>query len=317
MIENKKLKYLEICFSVKSDLATIITQPHNMKKLLFKSLIISNFLMLLIFNVFATEEKSLLWKISGNGLEQESYLFGTIHLICQDQFKMDARILQAFESSEKIIMEIDISDPNVMMDMQRLSLNKDFKNIKDEFDPDHQVAVDEFLKAQFGVGLDQLGVMKPFILSTMIMTKMLPCEEISGYEMFFIEKAKELGKGLGGLETAEFQIGLFDQIPIKTQLDDIGKMVIEGNSMEEFQTLVDAYLNEDIDLLFELITVNEMFQQYGDILLNFRNETWIPQIEEAIKEQATFIAVGSGHLSSELGVIQLLRNAGYTVEPVR
>lgn len=288
-----------------------------MKNLFFKSLIISNFFILLVFNAFAVEEKSLLWKISGNGLEQDSYLFGTIHLICQDQFKMDERILQAFEASEKIIMEIDMSDPNVMMDMQRLSLNKDFRNIKDEFDPEHQEAVDEFLKTQFGVGLDQLGVMKPFILSTMVMTKMLPCEEISGYEMFFVEKAKALGKSMDGLETAEFQIGLFDQIPIKTQLDDIGKMVIEGNSIDEFQTLVDAYLNEDIDLLFELITVNELFQQYGDILLNFRNETWIPQIEEAIKAQASFIAVGSGHLSSESGVIQLLRNAGYTVEPVK
>jgi uncharacterized protein YbaP (TraB family) len=60
-----------------------------------------------------------------------------------------------------------------------------------------------------------------------------------------------------------------------------------------------------------------MFQEYGDLLLENRNKDWIPKIEELVKAQSTFIAVGSGHLGSETGVIQLLRNAGYTVEPVK
>jgi len=262
------------------------------------------------------EEKSLLWKISGNGLEQESYLFGTIHLICQDQFKMDDRIMNALNKAKKIALEIDMSDKNMMMEMQRLSVNADFQNIKDEFEPEQGKVVDEFLQRKYGVGLDQLGILKPFVLSTMVLTKMMPCEEISGYEMFFVQKAEEEKIPMIGLETIADQVGLFDQIPLKTQLNDIGDLLMDGKSIKEFETLVAAYLDEDIDLLYELITKNDMFRDFGDILLVDRNRKWISIIVDLIKEETTFIAVGSGHLASETGVIQLLRNAGFDVEPV-
>ncbi|RZS97299.1 TraB/GumN family protein [Cecembia calidifontis] len=264
-----------------------------------------------------SEEKSLLWKISGNGLEKESYLFGTIHLICEDQFKMDERILKALSKSKKIALEIDLTDPNVMMDMQRLSVNKDFANIKDEFDPEHQIAVDAFLKESFGVGLEQMGIMKPFVISSMIMTKMMPCEQISGYEMFFIQKAQEEKIPVVGLETVASQIGIFDQIPIKEQLDDIGKLVTNNEGMEELTAMVKAYLEEDIEQLYQMIASSELFKEYKGIFLDDRNKSWIPIIEDLVKEQPTFIAVGSGHLASETGVIQLLRNTGYTIEPIK
>lgn len=263
------------------------------------------------------EENSLLWKISGNGLEKESYLFGTIHLICEDQFKMDERILKALSKSEKIALEIDLTDPNVMMDIQRLSVNKDFANIKDEFEPEHQLAVDAFLKESFGVGLEQMGIMKPFVLSSMIMTKMMPCEQIGGYEMFFIQKAQEDKIPIVGLETVASQVGIFDQIPIKDQLNDIGKMVTEKDGMEEFAAMVKAYLEEDIEQLYQMIASSDLFKDHEDLLLVNRNKSWIPIIEELVKKQPTFIAVGSGHLASEMGVIQLLRDAGYTIESIK
>ena len=86
--------------------------------------------------------------------------------------------------------------------------------------------------------------------------------------------------------------------------------------MEEFESLVAAYLEEDIEELYSLIADNDMFKEYGDLLLADRNANWIPVIEELIHQQPTFIAVGSGHLASESGVIALLRKAGYTVEAV-
>ena len=289
-------------------------------KTYLKKLLSLTLLLILIFSqplAAEQEEKSLLWKISGNGLEQESYLFGTIHLICQDQFKMEEKVLNALNKSKKIALEIDLSDQNMMMEMQRLSVNADFKNIKDEFEPEQGKAVDEFLQIKYGVGLEQLGVLKPFVLSTMILTKMMPCEEISSYEMFFVQNAQDGEIPMVGLETIADQVKLFDHIPLETQLNDIGDLVTDENAIQEFESLVAAYLKEDIELLYELITKNEMFQNYGDILLVDRNQKWIPIIVDLIKEETTFIAVGSGHLASETGVIQLLRDAGYKVEPLK
>lgn len=70
-------------------------------------------LMLGMVGITIGQESSLLWQVSGNGLEKESYLFGTIHIICSEQFLMDDRIKKAFESTDQLIMELDMSDPSL------------------------------------------------------------------------------------------------------------------------------------------------------------------------------------------------------------
>lgn len=288
-----------------------------MKTLNLKSILATLLLLFIVFQANAGDEgKSLLWKISGNGLQQDSYLFGTIHIICQDQFFMDERIEKALTSTQKIALELNMMDPNMMSEMQQLSINEGFKNIKGEFTADQAAALDEFLTKSYGAGLDQLGILKPFVLSSMVMIKRLPCEEQSSYEMFFVEKAKDNKIEMVGLESFAFQVGIFDKIPQKMQIDDLAKLVTDDEGMEEFESLVAAYLEEDIEGLYEMITENEMFKEYGDLLLADRNANWIPVIEELIHKQPTFIAVGSGHLASDTGVIALLRKAGYRVEAV-
>lgn len=289
-----------------------------MKTLSFSSRVALLILLLSVSVSFGSprEENSLLWKISGNGLQQDSYLFGTIHIICKDQFKMDGRIEQALKASEKLALEINMADPNLMKEMQQLSMNPGMSNIKDEFSPEAAASIDDFLKENYGAGLAQLGLLKPFVLTSMIMVKKLPCDEQSSYEMFFVEKAKEREMEIVGLETASFQMGMFDSIPQKLQIDELGKLINDPNAMDEFDELVDAYQKEDIDELYTLITKNQLFTDYGDMLLKKRNETWIPVIEKLIGEQPSFIAVGAGHLGSESGVIALLRKAGYVVEPI-
>lgn len=290
-----------------------------MLKISLKNVLTNLTLVMLVFQAFAgeKEEKSLLWKISGNGLKENSYLFGTIHMICKDQFFMDKSIENALASSKVLAMELNMADPNLMAEIQKLSVNPGFANIKGEFSAEQASALDKFLTTSYGAGLDQLGILKPFVLSSMVLIKMLPCTEQSSYELFLTEKAKEQSKTVKGLETVAFQMGIFDQIPQKLQIDELGKMVTNPEGMDEFGRLVGAYLDQDLDRLYDLITENDMFRKYGNLLLEDRNKNWIPKIEEMVNEQATFIAVGSGHLGSETGVIALLRKAGYTVEPVR
>ncbi len=289
-----------------------------MKTNLFKSLFFTLVLFFVVSTTFGFQsgDNSLLWKISGNGLQEESYLFGTIHIICKSKFKMDDRIENAFKNTDKLALEINMADPDLMSEMQQLSMNPGMKNIQDEFSEEDAASIDDFLKDNYGVGLAQLGILKPFVLSSMIMVKKLPCDEQSSYEIFFMERAKEQEKEIAGLETVAFQMGIFDQIPQKSLIDELAKMINEPDGMEEFDDMVAAYQNEDINALYTLITKNEMFSEYGDILLKERNENWIPVIETIIREESTFIAVGAGHLGSESGVIELLRKAGYTIEPV-
>lgn len=263
------------------------------------------------------QESSLLWKISGNGLEKESYLFGTIHIICKSDFLMDERITTAFDSTEELILELDMSDPQLQLKMQQVSINPGMKNIQGEMEESMASKLDQFLMSNYGTGLAQLGVLKPFVLSSMVLIKALPCAEIESYETFYASKAKETGKSVVGLETVEFQVGIFDQIPQDLQLQELGKMLAEDYSQTEFQSMIKAYLAEDIRELDNVMTSSGMMSEYRALLLDERNKSWVPLIADAMKSKSVFVAVGAGHLGGENGVISLLKQAGYSVEPVK
>ena len=268
-------------------------------------------------NSQTSTDQSLLWEISGNGLKENSYLFGTIHMICPSDFLMDDRIKNAFEDADELIMELDMDDPEMMQKMQQSSLNPEMKNIKSAFSESDANALNEFLTANYGAGLDQLGILKPFMLMSMITVKQLPCEQIESYELFFTNLAKTQNKNVEGLESVEFQMGLFDEIPEEILFEEISKMVTTDEFIKEFEQMVSAYTAEDIDKLYQVIAENEMMGNFNELMLDNRNRNWIPVMEKNMKENQVFFAVGSGHLGGENGVINLLRNQGYQVKPIR
>ena len=284
------------------------------------SLKIRSLLVLLLLTVTdwaMAQDSSLLWKISGNGLEKESYLFGTIHIICKEDFLMDQRITSAFDQSEQLIMELDMSDPQLPVKMQQVSLNPGMKNLQSELSDSTSSALDDFLTTNYGVGLAQMGILKPLVLSSMVLVKLLPCPEVESYEGFFTARATAASKPIAGLETVEFQMGMFDQIPQSVQLAELSKMLTGDDSRQELKKLVQTYQSENIHILHEAMNSSGMMADYRGLMLDDRNRNWIAKIEESIRAKSVFVAVGAGHLGGELGVISLLKNAGYTVVPVR
>ncbi|HSF54992.1 MAG TPA: TraB/GumN family protein [Algoriphagus sp.] len=284
---------------------------------IFRKNILLILLLILGIGNLKAQESSLLWKVSGNGLEKESYLFGTIHLICKDDFLMNDRILKALGNSEKLVMELDMSDPQLQTKLQQVSMNPGMKNIQSELNPDDAKILDEFLTKNYGAGLAQLGILKPFVLSTMALMKTIPCEEIESYEGFFTSKASESNKPVMGLETPEFQVGIFDHIPIEVQIGELVKMLNEDSGKEDFNEMTEIYLAEDIWGLYEMMNSEGMIADYRGLILDNRNKAWVSILEEEMKSQSLFVAVGGGHLGGENGVIALLQNAGYQVDPIK
>ena len=67
-------------------------------------------------------QAQLLWKISGNGLEQPSYLMGTHHLAPLSITDSIAGFKEAFTASQQVIGELVMSEvqtPEVMQIMQQ------------------------------------------------------------------------------------------------------------------------------------------------------------------------------------------------------
>lgn len=289
-----------------------------MKKMLRFAYIALGFVLLVFVQPVFGQQNSLLWKITGNGLEKPSYLFGTIHLICPDDFVMNESILSALGQTEKLVLEINMADPKVMASFQQVSINPGMKNIKDQFSEENRATVDAFFKTNFQAGLDQLGILKPFVLSSMVTMKSMDCPVPNSYEMYFIEEARKKSMAFGDLETVESQIAIFDKMPIEEQIWELEKSILDPKeNKEKFATMVAKYKSQDIEGLLQIMAAEEMMVKYKEELLDRRNQDWIPKIAQMAKEGPVFFAVGAGHLGGEQGVIALLREAGYKVEAVK
>jgi len=279
---------------------------------------ISLITLLVLFTITTFGQNSLVWKISGNGIENPSYLFGTIHAICPDDFFLPEKLDEVIKNTDNLYLEIDMTDSLFMQKMQMGMMNPQMKNIKADLSEEHQKLIDEALKKLIGAGLDQIGVMKPWALSAMIAIKTgLDCPTEASYEMELIKLAKTNGKSVIGLETIEAQLALFDDIPYDQQLEWLVEAVTEMEDNKALLAqLIAAYKKQDVKALYKLMLEQEEMEEFAEVLLDQRNESWIPVMTKAMGESTNVFAFGAGHLGGEKGVLNLLKKAGYKVEAV-
>ena len=272
-------------------------------------------------------DKSLLWEISGPGISKPSFLYGTIHIINSKDFFLPKGTMSAFDAAKKVVFEIDMkemSDISKLMGMMNKLFMKDGKTLKDLVSNDEYKMIGGHFQ-KMGLPIFMLERMKPMFLTVFAYGDMDPSGIKNGnmksYEMEFMEMAKNTDKATSGLETIDFQIGLFDEIPYEAQakmlVDAIKNSGNEGKG-DEFQKMTDMYVKQDIHAMVDMISEEgSSVAGFEDKLLVGRNKNWIPMIVEEAKKGQTFFAVGAGHLGGPQGVIHLLRKAGYKMTPVK
>lgn len=271
-------------------------------------------ILFLFLVVFVFSQNSLLWKIEGNGLQKPSYLFGTVHMICKNEFQMTDKLQKAINSSEQAYFEIDMGNPNFMSEMQANMMGD--KSITSQISKEDADYINSLLKSKFGVGIEAFDQMKPMMVMSLLMQSAFPCE-LTSLEGEIISQLKDKNRPMGGLSTVKEQYGYLDRFI------DVNQMVktIKSLNDEEFKTVFESirslYQNEDIkgldDIMVKYTGANpEMY----DILMVERNVIWSERIPEIISKQSTLVAVGSGHLAGEKGLISLLQAKGYQLTPV-
>ncbi|MDZ7777679.1 MAG: TraB/GumN family protein [Bacteroidales bacterium] len=116
-----------------------------MKQILITiALAVFAFLMMLFPAKGQNSKESLLWEISGNGLDKPSYLFGTIHLLCPEDLVLDDKITTALNNSEQLVLELDLSDRNVLREVQQKMMYQDGTTAKDYLSPEEYGIVKQF-----------------------------------------------------------------------------------------------------------------------------------------------------------------------------
>ena len=274
----------------------------------------------------AADENTLLWRISGKGLTKPSYLFGTMHMICANDIIVSDSLSDAIKRSDKVYLEVNMDDMmglmmKVMMNPEALNMRGD-TTLRDLLSAEEYKAVKNYFSSG-GMGsmipFAILEKMKPFFLQAMMMEQGARCENMIVMEQLVMTEAKKHNKKIDGLETLEFQLGVFDKIPYKLQAQQLVKMATDTSTSggNEMQILGNAYRSQDLKKMFDLTLSDSSIDQFADLLLYNRNTDWVNQLNTLMKTQSLVIAVGAGHLPGDRGVINLLRKAGYKVEPVK
>tara|TARA_B100000780_G_C21067067_1_gene429165 strand:- start:130 stop:990 length:861 start_codon:yes stop_codon:yes gene_type:complete len=262
-------------------------------------------------------ENSTLWKITGNDLEEASYLFGTIHVTCDAT--LSDQVKNALSKTSQLVLEIDMDDPEMQSKMMSKIFMKEGKTLKDFVNDQEYVMIDSLLIKNVGMSVKMMERMKPFFIGASFLGKLIDCP-MQSFELELMKIAKSQNEEIKGLETIEDQLEVFDNIPYEDQIKDLLESAKDNlaSDKEKIKSLTEVYNSQDISRLFQIMTQDDgATSKYMDILLDNRNKKWISNIEDFVKNQPTFFGVGAGHLPGENGVIKLLRKAGFTVTAVK
>lgn len=267
-------------------------------------------------------KNSLLWQITGNGIKDTSYVFGTMHLIDKEYFYFPDNLKELIKSSDLVVLEIgeELNDPFKAMSLLKLDEGESLFDFFNEAQEDSIITwVEEkagFNETQFRA---MFGGMKPFVLIS-LGTEMDMAKDGESYERTIMAIQSENKIPLQGLETLEDQISVFDNFSDEEQANMVMETIRNSGEDSEImmKNLMRLYHEQNIDSLNIMIhEEGETLADKEDELLSNRNHKWIPKINKMVADKKVFIAVGAGHLAGENGVLQLLREEGYTVTPLK
>lgn len=268
------------------------------------------------------ETSALLYRITGKDLKKPSYVFGTIHIVCQpDMLPMD-KLNGYLDQTDRLVLEIDMDDAGEMQTMQKALLIPGGKTFTEFLKPEQTAKIDELLKTTLGASIEQVKSLRPMMLQIMMMSspKVIGCNPPSSYEMAFLQAAAQKKKPVEGLETVASQVEALDSQPLEKQARQLYEAALDPEKgFSDFRKLLTAYKMQNSDALYDLIDLqipaeDKAFQKR---LVETRNIAWIPKIEKMILEKPSFIAVGGGHLGGKNGVINLLKAKGYQVQAIK
>lgn len=269
-------------------------------------------------------ENALFWKISGKGIDNPSYLFGTYHLLSGGYLNEVPEVGKAFEQADGIVVEAQLDSSKMFQLMPMMVMSG--KKLSDLVSETEYALIKTEVEKTTGTSMDMLAQFKPVSVTFMLTVAYAHKEggsELNKYDgppidNHFANVGKKNKKPIATFETMEEQVRIvFDHDPVEEQARQLVEFVRSKEDMMQAQSdLLKMYLNQDLDGLYKLYKKYE--KQFGDAsyLLDDRNVKWMEKLPGMIEKGNQFIAVGALHLAGDKSLIRLLRKSGYTLTPV-
>ena len=268
----------------------------------------------------------LLWKISERGIDKPSYILGTHHAVPFTYCDSIPDLMKAFDQVDYVIGEFDMVKMGEMtqaqiQNMQKMMMMPADTTLLSLFNVEEKELLDAYLKKTVGAELQMFSAMKPMTIMVTVQNRILmdiipDIASMTGMDKYMQTLAVSKGKSVGGLETMDYQMNLLYGSSLEEQADALLEMAQNSNSKELLIELTAAYKSQNLDILWNVFKEQMTSYEY-DALVSVRNQNWEKQIVELVPAQSSLFVVGSGHLPGEKGMITLLKQAGYNVEPIQ
>ncbi len=269
-------------------------------------------------------EDGAVWELQGP--RGTLHIVGSVHLLDAGQSPLPATVTAAYDAAQRIVMEIDLDDIDegaaARFTARNGTIASDAPDLPAQLGPrDWQ----RLLKAcsQVSVPCESLNRLEPWALALLLSVSALTQQGLDpqlGVEEQIKSRAQRDGKGITGLETLEFQLGLFDSLTPRDQRLLLQQAVADINSGElEFDPLTRAWRRGDLRILERLLLREyRRFPGLYDALVYRRNLSWVPQVRALLDAEGdTLLLVGTLHLVGPRGLIALLQAEGLVVKRVR
>jgi uncharacterized protein YbaP (TraB family) len=230
--------------------------------------------------------KQLLWEISGNGLKEKSYLFGTLHSNDKRIFDLSDSVYYALDKANLIILEADIFEL-----FKDIDSREDLPNTLYDKDGKAYTASEIASRTTYG---DENG-MPQFI------------------DALLEEYCHNANKKFFALEDVKDQLNLGAKL-------NFTKRIFINDAFNDFsnQKLIELYLKGDITAIERFIRANlSADKEQFAALITDRNNKMAHKLDSILKKKESFFcAIGAGHLAGSEGVINLLRTRGFRLRPM-
>ncbi len=250
------------------------------------------------------------------------YLFGTVHMLKANVRWFEGDVKAAFDSADTLVIEVSQDDPaKLAATFARLATNSQGPTVTQLLDPKQNARYAAALKT-YSIPPEAMERVDPWLVAINLSVAplmQLGYQQDLGADKVLEQAAAQSGKQVIGLESAEEQLGIFDGLPRKVQIDYLNA-TIEGlpEAEKEFATLIRNWSRGRADALAK--QMNESLKETPELakpLLLDRNARWAAWIGKRMDQPGTvFIAVGAGHLAGKGSVIELLGQKRLMVQRV-
>lgn len=275
--------------------------------------------------------QGLLWRVDKAG-ETPSFLFGTMHMADPRVVSLSPAAQARFDAATTVVIETtEVLDQGAMMAAMAkdpaLMMFTDGTTLQSLLPPQDVPAVEAALRAR-GIPLASVNKMKPWMLAAMVA---LPACEIARkaagapvLDIRLAEDASAAGKTLLGLETIAGQLSAMASLPMEFHVQGLVETLRLGDRADDMvETMIVLYLRGEVGTIFPLFRAvlpsggddKAGYAAFEQTMITSRNHGMVANALPILAKGGAFIAVGALHLPGAEGVVELLRQAGYTVSP--